>query len=88
MSVTIGTGVGRRRAAAPVEPWRPADGRRLLQLALAVVWLLDGVLQLQPFFFTPGRDGFGGMLHGVASGTSGFVSRTIAWNASIVGHHA
>ena len=61
--------------------WRPPDGRRMLQLALAVVWLLDGVLQLQPFFFTPGKNGFSGMLGGMASGNPGFVARSITWNA-------
>ena len=68
--------------------WRPPDGRRMLQLALAVVWLLDGVLQLQPFFFTPGKNGFSGMLGGMASGNPGFVARSITWNASIVDHHS
>jgi hypothetical protein len=59
-----------------------------LQLALAVVWLLDGVLQLQPFFFVPGAKGFSGMLGGMAAGNPGFVARSITWNASVVDHHA
>jgi hypothetical protein len=67
--------------------WRPPDGRRMLQLALATVWLLDGVLQLQPFFFTSGPNGFSGMLKGVAAGNPSFVAHSITWNASIVGHH-
>jgi hypothetical protein len=68
--------------------WRRPDGRRTLQLALATVWLLDGILQLQPFMFTSGKNGFSGMLAGTAAGTPRFVSRSITWNASIVGHHA
>lgn len=64
------------------------DGRRRLQLVLATVWLLDGVLQLQPFMFTPGSKGFSGMLAGTAAGNPAWVSRTITWNSSVVNHHA
>ena len=32
----------------------PRDVRRALQLTLAAIWLLDGLLQLQPFMFTAG----------------------------------
>jgi hypothetical protein len=71
-----------------VAHWRPPDGRRMLQLALAAVWLLDGVLQLQPFFFTSGPNGLSAMLKGAAAGNPSFVARSITWNASIVGHHA
>lgn len=63
------------------------DWRRTLQLALATVWLLDGVLQLQPFFFTSGSHGFSGMLSGTAAGNPGWIAHTITWNASVVGHH-
>jgi hypothetical protein len=69
-------------------PWRPPDGRRLLQLALAAVWLLDGVLQLQPLFFTSGPDGLSGMLAATAVGNPHAVARSITWNASVVDHHA
>jgi hypothetical protein len=53
---------------------------------LATVWLLDAVLQLQPFMFTKGPNGFSGMLHGLAAGNPGWIARTITWNASIVYH--
>ena len=69
-------------------PWRPPDARRLLQLALAAVWLLDGVLQLQPLFFTGGPDGLSGMLAATAAGNPHAVARSIRWNASVVDHHA
>lgn len=69
-------------------PWHSPDWRRVLQLALATVWLLDGVLQLQPVMFTPGPNGFSGMLSRVAAGNPHVVARTITWNASIVDHHA
>ncbi len=50
--------------------WRSPGWRRLLQLALAALWMLDGLLQLQPFFFTAGKNGFSGMLAGGAVGMS------------------
>jgi len=71
-----------------VARWQPPDVRRVLQLALGAIWLLDGVLQLQPFMFTPGSHGFSGMLNGMATGNPSVVARTITWNASIVDHHA
>jgi hypothetical protein len=63
------------------------DLQRTFQMALATVWLLDAVLQLQPFMFTPGSSGFSGMLRGLASQNPGWIAHTITWNASIVDHH-
>ena len=60
------------------------DARRLLQLALAGIWLLDGVLQYQAFMFS--KD-FSGMLSDTAAGNPGVVARPITWNASLVQHH-
>ena len=37
---------------AGLQGWTRPDGRRTLQLVLATVWLIDGILQLQSFFFT------------------------------------
>ena len=49
--------------------WRAPDGRRILQLALATVWLLDAVLQFQPYMFTKA---FGNqMIAGAAARQSG-----------------
>ena len=53
---------------------------------LATVWLTDAVLQIQPFMFTRGSNGFSGMLRGMASENPGVVAHTITWNASIVYH--
>jgi len=64
---------------------RSPDLRRMLQLGLATVWLLDGLLQLQPFMFTAH---FGAMLRGTAAGNPQLVARSIIWNAGIVGHHS
>jgi len=71
--------------ATVVAGWQPPDSRRMLQLCLAAAWLLDGVLQLQPFMFT---HGFGAMLRANASGNPPVVARTITWNAAMVAHHS
>jgi hypothetical protein len=67
---------------------RPAlaglDVRRALQLALAAVWLLDGVLQYQPFMYTKA---FGQSLAGTAAGNPSVIARPITWDATLVGHH-
>src|SRR4029077_121381 len=73
---TAGAGADARRAAP--------DARRLLQLVLAGLWLLDGVLQYQAFMFSKG---FSDMLAGTASGNPGVVARPISWDATLVGHH-
>jgi len=66
---------------------QPRDLQRTFLLLLATFWLLDAVLQLQPFMFTPGVEGFSGMLRAAAEGNPGWIAHTITWNASIVDHH-
>jgi hypothetical protein len=56
----------------------------LLQLVLAGIWLLDGILQYQGFMFTKG---FSEMLAGTASGNPGVIARPITWDATLVQHH-
>ena len=56
----------------------------MLQLVLAAIWLLDGVLQYQSFMFTKA---FGQMIGGTSSGNPGVVARPINWNATLVEHH-
>ncbi len=84
------TAVGRSRAAAGdrldvagASPGGP-DVRRALQLGLAAIWLLDGVLQYQPFMFTKA---FGQMIGATSSGNPGVVSHPINWNAALIEHH-
>jgi hypothetical protein len=60
------------------------DPRRALQLALAGVWLLDAVLQYQPFMYTKA---FGQMLAGTAAGNPSVIARPITWDATLVQHH-
>jgi len=75
----------RTRPGARAEAARGApDARRLLQLALAGIWLLDGVLQYQAFMFSKG---FSDMISGTASGNPRAVASPITWNASLVQHH-
>ncbi len=74
---------GPRGSGAPVAP---RDLQRTFQLVLATLWLLDALLQIQPFMFTRGAAGFSGMLDGAASGNPGWIARTVTWNASIVYH--
>ncbi len=88
MSEIAATGVrpaawSRLRGVTEVSRGAP-DVRRLLQLALAGIWLLDGVLQYQAFMFTKG---FGQMLAGTASGNPGVVASPITWDATLVEHH-
>ncbi len=64
----------------------PRDLQRTFQLVLATVWLLDAALQLQPFMFTRGPNGFSGMLNSMAAGNPAWVEHSIAWNASNVYH--
>ncbi len=71
---------------SPAAHGRPRDLQRTFRLLLATVWLLDAVLQLQPFMFTRGSNGFSGMLNGLASGNPGWVSHPVTWNASNVYH--
>ena len=85
-AIMAGCGAGQPRLGARAGAARAApDARRVLQLALAGAWLLDGVLQYQAFMFSKG---FGQMLADTASGNPGIVSRPITWNATLVEHHA
>jgi hypothetical protein len=60
------------------------DARRRLQLVLAGIWLLDGLLQYQAFMFSKG---FSDMLAGTGSGNPGVVASPISWDATLVQHH-
>jgi copper(I)-binding protein len=57
--------------------------RRGLQVALGLVWLLDGALQLQPFMF---GSGFASdVLAPAGNGQPGWVSAGVHWAATLVG---
>lgn len=63
----------------------PMDLRRRLQLALALLWLVDGLLQLQSYMFTKAFSS--DVMAGSAAGNPGWIQDTITWAARIVGHN-
>ncbi len=73
-----------RRVAAEAEGWQAPDMRRWLQLGLAAIWLLDAVLQYQPFMFSTG---FSQMIGATAQGNPAVIASPINWDARLVGHH-
>ena len=60
------------------------DPRRKLQLALAVIWLLDGILQYQPSMFSKA---FPQMLAGRSAGNAAVIASPINWSATLITHH-
>ena len=71
---------------AGLHGWTRPDGRRTLQLVLATIWLIDGILQLQSFFFTKS---FGlQMISGMSQGNPSVIARPITWSGTTIGHHA
>src|ERR1700728_2156460 len=74
---------GRLGTEAPPAAAR-LDARRALQLGLAAIWLLDGVLQYQSFMYTKA---FGQLLAGTAAGNPSIIARPINWDATLVEHH-
>jgi hypothetical protein len=70
-----------RRAGDAAASWEPPDLRRWLQLGLAAIWLLDGVLQYQSFMFT---QAFSQMLAGTAGGNPAVIADPITWAARII----
>jgi len=80
----IGVAPGRRSSVAA--DWRAPDRRRMLQLTLATLWLLDAVLQFQPYMFTKA---FGNqMITAGAVGNPAGLARPITWAGHTIGHHA
>lgn len=59
--------------------------RRGLQVTLGLLWLLDGLLQLQPFMF--GRGFADQVLAPAADGQPGWVAAGVRWAAALVGAH-
>jgi hypothetical protein len=73
------------RAARRDGPDTGPDTRRVLQLALAGLWLLDALLQYQPMMFSRA---FGQTLAATADGNPGFIARPITWDATLIQQHA
>jgi hypothetical protein len=66
------------------ESWTAPGLRRRLQLVLAGIWLLDGVLQFQAFMFSRG---FSQMLGATAAGNPAVIADPINWSAKIIAGH-
>jgi hypothetical protein len=73
-------------AAAQERPaaWTAPDSRRVLQLALGGLWLLDAVLQYQSAMFSRA---FPQMLASAAQGNPAFIADPITWSARLIDHH-
>jgi hypothetical protein len=73
------------RAAAAAR-FSDVDPCRWLQLALAGLWLLDGILQFQPYMFTTGFARH--VLAPAAAGNPAFIAGPMTTAARLVGHHS
>jgi hypothetical protein len=71
--------------APPRSPDSPAPLRTRLQLALAGLWLLDGLLQFQPYMFT--KNFATQTLMGVTTGNPGWIATPVNWSAQIIENH-
>lgn len=67
------------------EPHRALLTRHSLRVALGVLWLLDGALQLQSFMFTTGFAKT--IIAPAASGQPFFVAGPVEWNARLIAAH-
>jgi hypothetical protein len=67
------------------KPGRLRITRRGLQLALALIWLLDGALQFQPYMFSRG---FASQVIAPAgAGNPGWIAGPVAWTAAQISNH-
>jgi hypothetical protein len=66
------------------DQWTAPDPRRLLQLGLGFIWLLDAMLQFQSFMFSKG---FPQMLAGTAPGNPAVIADPISFSARIIAEH-
>ena len=88
-SLAVG-GLADRAAAGPAAGHAATAGtaaldpRRKLQLALGVIWVLDGILQFQPSMFTRS---FPSMLAESVHGNPAVVAGPITWSAHLIDHH-
>jgi hypothetical protein len=55
-----------------------SDGRRVVQTALGLIWLLDGALQFQSFMYSKG---FIQMLTGMSAGQPSWLASSVNWAA-------
>jgi hypothetical protein len=75
----------RARLGVAVLTRSPGITRRHLQVALGLLWLLDGVLQAQSFMWTRGFATQ--VIAGVGQGQPGFVSSPVHWVSTVIAAH-
>jgi len=68
------------RVGTRLRDYFASDNRRIFQTVLGLIWLLDGVLQFQPFMYSKG---FIAMLTGTASGQPYWLASSTDWVAHI-----
>jgi hypothetical protein len=78
------SGPAAQPSASVQDRWAVLEPRRKLQLVLAVIWLLDGILQYQPFMFSKA---FPPTLAASSSGNPAFIASPINWSATFIDHH-
>jgi hypothetical protein len=84
MATTL-TPIGGARGRIATIAGRTGLTRRHLQIALGLLWLLDGVLQAQPFMFTRG---FATEVIAITGqGQPGFVSGPVHWVSTVIAGH-
>jgi hypothetical protein len=84
IAVTGSSPAWRGQHATAAAAWEAPDTRRILQLVLGAIWLLDAVLQYQSFMFTKA---FPQMLAATAPGNPAVIARPITWDANLIAHH-
>jgi hypothetical protein len=74
-----------RLREVPVAHSRAARVTRLGQVVLGLIWLLDGLLQLQPYMF--GKTFITGVILPTAAGQPGIIGAPITWIANLIEPH-
>jgi hypothetical protein len=87
LSTAVATIPWRKRAGAIVGVIARSPGvtGRHLQVALGLLWLLDAVLQAQPFMFTSGFATQ--VIDAAGQGQPGFVSAPVHWVSTVIAAH-
>jgi hypothetical protein len=81
VTAALGPYAERRSAAQWLRAYFWSDSSRRLQTALGVIWLLDGGLQFQSFFY---GKGFVQMLTGLTAGQPHWLAAVNTWGATAV----
>jgi hypothetical protein len=71
------------RGGTRLRDYFTSDDRRFFQTALGLIWLIDGMLQFQPFMYSKG---FIAMLTGTASGQPYWLASSTDWVAHTTQH--